>query len=175
MQCNNLPDNLANLSDLHHKQCSGMNDNLHLDYSNPTSEFKNASQESPVPCDLFANMVSPPTSNKHKRSHTSPATKLWTRLEDRVDKNLCLGRQKSELTIDEKNKRKIAKKVFESLNENKSNHGHVSNSIATSRGVPKNSLEDWVDGTMSAMEGKHFCSQDAVDYYINDFMSSDEE
>ena len=42
--------------------------------------------------------------------------------------------------------------------------------------VPKDdSLEDWVDGTMSDMEGKHFCSQDAVDYYIDGFMSSDEQ
>ena len=120
-------------------------------------------------------MVSPPASNKRKKSHTSPTTKLWTHLEDRVDKNLCMGRRKSELTTDEKNERKIAKKAFKSLNENKSNHRRVSNSIATTRGVPKDSLEDWVDGIMSDMEGKHFCSQDAVDYYIDGFMSSDEE
>ena len=172
---NNLLNTQTSGSAVKNKQCKGMMDNLNLDYSNLSPTFKTASMQSPIARNLFTNLVSPGASSKRQRSSKSPASKLWDRLEDRVDKNLCMGKRKSELTTGEKNKRKIAKKVFKSLNENKSNHRRVANSIATSRGVPKDSLEDWVDGKMSDKDGNIFSSQDAVDFYIDGFMSSDEE
>jgi hypothetical protein len=128
---------------------------------------------------VSSNMASEARSKHHKEVRKAKARqKMRDRVKGRNTKNMHLHKKKRELTDEEKDDRKYAKKLASRMGSDKE-IDTVLSGILRSKCIPPSQEPDYEDGTALDNDGKPFSSQEVVDqlreYYESSSSSSDSD